>query len=243
MTANGTGDAVRAYRYAAYYAPVADGPWWHAGSSWLGRCAASGRALPQPPVPGVSAAEQSRLTRSPRRYGWHATLKAPFELVPGADLPALRKYLQIICRRQQPFAMPRLKVAVLGDFLALVPEERSPMIDSVAEACVTGLHPLAMPPPIAEVKRRRAGGLTPAEDRLLDRWGYPFVLECFRFHMTLTGALKGVEPDVVQGLQRAAHDWFSRLPPCRFDLVTLFAEPVAGADFEVVEQIRTGLCD
>lgn len=229
-----------AHRYAAYFAPAIDSAWWRAGSSWLGRCAARGDVLPQPAVPGISAADQQRLTASPRRYGWHATLKAPFALAPGVDLQILRTCLLSVCHGQRPFEMPALRVALLDDFLALVPDEDSSALDAVARACVIGLHALAAPPPAAELERRRAAGLTPEEDALLSRWGYPFVMQRFRFHLSLTGLLRGTEPSAVQALREAGREWFARLPPCRFESVALFAESTPGADFVLVEQVGLG---
>ena len=69
-----------AHRYAAYFAPAIGSAWWEAGSHWLGRCAARGQPLPQPAIDGMPPARQQALTAAPRRYGWHATLKAPFAL-------------------------------------------------------------------------------------------------------------------------------------------------------------------
>jgi hypothetical protein len=241
-----------AHRYAAYFAPAIDSAWWQAGSGWLGRCAVSGLPLQQPPVPGLSAAEQQRLTAAPRRYGWHATLRAPFAPAPGVDLQALRIGLREVCRDRQPFILPALKVALLGDFLALVPRTGDSDIggggdvpamaalDAVARACVTGLHGLAAPIPPEEVQKRRTGGLTAEEDALMLRWGYPYVMERFRFHFSLTGLLRDAAPSAVRALQDAAGQWFAPLPPCRFESVTLFAEPQAGSDFVLLEQVALG---
>jgi len=228
------------HRYAVYFAPRVDGAWWRAGSRWLGRCAAHAQPLPQAPVPGVPAHELHRLTKAPRRYGWHATLKAPFALAPGADAGMLRAGLRNLCRAFESFTMPALKVAMLDDFLALVPEGDSPAIDALAAACVTQLHPLAAPLTSIELDRRRAAGLGAEEDALLVRWGYPFVLERFRFHLSLTGSLRDAEPATVQALQDAARHVFDALPPCRFDALSLFAEPRPGADFMLVEQLELG---
>lgn len=233
-------------RYAAYFAPACDSPWWQAGSHWLGRCAVRDRALAQPAVPGLAPAEVHRLTAAPRRYGWHATLRAPFALAPGADLAALSARLRKICREQQPFELPDLKVTLLDDFLALVPFAEGgagrangglAAIDAIARACVTGLHDLAAPPTPAELQRRRAGGLSAEEDALMLRWGYPYVMECFRFHFSLTGLLHGVAPARVQALKVAAENHFAALPACVFQSVALFEENAAGADFVLVEHV------
>ncbi|MES2185995.1 MAG: DUF1045 domain-containing protein [Pseudomonadota bacterium] len=245
-----------AHRYAVYFAHQPNSAWWEAGSAWLGRCAARGVALPQPPTPAVpefpgssdlAAARQYSLTAAPRRYGWHATLKAPFQLAPGVALPALQARLRSLCEDLLPFAMPPLRVALVdGDFLALVPQEgagataATAAIDAVARACVTGLHGLAAPLPEAELQRRRAAGLTPEEDALLLRWGYPFVLERFRFHLSLTGSLREAGAPATAALRAAAERWFAGLPPTRFASVALFAEASPGADFLLLEHLDLG---
>lgn len=228
------------HRYAAYFAPAVDSPWWQGGSAWLGRCAARQQALAQPPAPGLTDAEQQRLTAAPRRYGWHATLKAPFTLASGASANMLRERLRDICRGLPAFDLPPLQVTRLDDFLALVPAHDSRAIHTVAQACVTGLHPLAAPLSDAELQRRRAAGLTPEEDALLQRWGYPYVMEQFRLHFSLTGSLQGVPEATVQALHAAAMHWFAPLPACRMDAVALFAEPQPGADFVLLERMELG---
>jgi hypothetical protein len=259
-TPPGTEPLATAHRYAVYFAHRPNSAWWEAGSTWLGRCAARGVALPQPPTPAapefpgssdLAAARQYSLTAAPRRYGWHATLKAPFRLAPGVDLPALRSRLRSLCDGLAPFAMPALRVALVDDdFLALVPQpvpqgdgaaiDPLAAIDAVARACVTGLHDLAAPLSEAELRRRRAAGLTPEEDALLQRWGYPFVLERFRFHLSLTGSLREAGAPAIAALRASAERWFAGLPPTTFGSVALFAEASPGADFVLLEHLDLG---
>lgn len=222
---------VAVHRYAAYYAPAVGSPWWEFGSHWLGRCAATGEERPQPPIGAVTPDLQRELTAAPRRYGWHATLKAPFALAPGASATDLQARLGALCRARDAFDLPPFEVVLLDDFLALVTAAPCPPVDRLAEACVVDLHPFAAALSPGEVSRRRASRLSPEEDALLLRWGYPFVFEHFRFHLSLTGSLRGAPPDVVAALKSAAQQAVERLPPCRFDAVSLFAEPRPGSDF------------
>ncbi len=218
-------------RYAVYAAPAPDSPGWARGSQWLGRCAATGAALAQPPVPGVGADERERLTRAPRRYGWHATLKAPFRLATGLTEADVRDALAHWCARTAPVALPPVRVALLGNFLALVPGHPSPDLQALASACVRDLQPLAAPLTPADLARRRQAGLTPREDELLLQWGYPRVMELFRCHWSLTGALTGVPRPACAALQRAAEAWFATEVPQAVDALSLFVEPEPGADF------------
>ncbi|QEI09252.1 DUF1045 domain-containing protein [Pigmentiphaga aceris] len=239
------------HRFAIYLSPAPDTAWWKAGSSWLGRDAATGQVVSQPLIPGVSMSTQQRLTEAPRRYGWHATLRAPFTLAEDADAVMLQGRLTALCRERRSFLLP-LRVALLGDFLALVPADTAGETqdsdnadntrdsDALARSCVSHLHALAAPLSPAELARRRASGLTPEQDRLLQRWGYPYVMDQFRLHFSLTGSLRDVAPETIAALQDAAEQWFAALPPLRVDAVSLFAEPTPGADFLYLDRMELG---
>lgn len=224
------------YRVAIYFAPDPESAWGLAGSEWLGRCAARHVAVAQPVSPGQDAATWSRLTAEPRRYGWHATLKPPFQLARGHTLDGLRQALRNLAGSWPAFDLPPMQVSLLSDFLALQPQSRDARLHDLAAACVTQLHPFAQPLDDAMLQRRRQVPLSPEHDALLRRWGYPWVLQAFRFHFSLTGPLRDVGHDIREALRQAAQAKFSALPPCRFDRLSLFAEPEPGADFVLIEQ-------
>ncbi len=228
------------HRCAVYFAPAPDSPWWRAGSQWLGRCAQSGLALDQPAVAGVAPELMRQLTAAPRRYGWHATLKAPFALASGLTLDDARLALRALSRQLQPFTLPALEVTRLDQFLALTPSCECPQLGSTAQRCVTQLHPLAAPLDAAEMQRRRGSGLTPRQELLLQGWGYPWVFECFEFHMSLTGDLGGVPAATQLALADGAAAHFSALPAFEFSGLSLFVEPSRNSDFVLVEFLQLG---
>lgn len=224
-------------RYALYFAPAPESAWWQFGSAWLGRCAVSGRVFDPPPVPGVGAAVFRALTAAPRRYGFHATLKAPFRLAETCTADRLMQALQAALGAQPVFSIPALQVVMLDDFLALVPSVREPRIDAIAAECVSAFDHFRAPPGPAELARRRAAGLTPQQDGYLLRWGYPYVMDAFRFHLSLTGALGALPAAQVAALRDAATALLPR-EPLVFDAVTLFHEPSPGAGFVVAGRAR-----
>jgi len=187
------------YRYAIYFAPPRDSGLWRLAQSWLGRDCETGAALPQPALEGWSAEEIAAVTASPRRYGFHATLKAPFRLAEDRTPAELHQSIAAFAARQQPFSAPRLKVSALGPFLALTFPAPAPQMEALAAAAVTELEPLRAPLNEGELERRLAAGLSPRQEELLRRWGYPYVLQEFRFHMTLTGPL--ADPQRREALQ------------------------------------------
>jgi putative phosphonate metabolism protein len=225
------------HRVAIYYAPAPQSDWWQAGSGWLGRCARTGQALAQPAIRGISPELQARLTADPRRYGWHATLKAPFSLATGQTLESLRVALRRLCEGRAPFELAPLQVCRMDSFLALRPDRQQAELERLASDCVQHLQPLARPLSDAELARRRRAALTPEQDALLQAWGYPYVLEHFRFHLSLTGPLDALSPEQIGSLIEAASIRFHALPAPRIDGLSIFVEPTPGADFQWLEQI------
>jgi putative phosphonate metabolism protein len=224
------------HRVAIYATPNITSPWWDVGSEWLGRCAHGQSNLPQPAIEGLDAATQAQLTTDPRRYGWHATLKAPFRLADGVDLEQLSQAVEGLCAQQSTFDLPHLKVMHMGRFLALRLEDPSSALDRLAADCVMQLQSLAAPLSASDIERRRAAGLTPEQDALMLAWGYPWVLDQFRFHFSLTGDLSGTPAETVERLVIAAGERFHSLPPLRMNCLSLFIEPTPGADFVLWKQ-------
>ncbi|CAN7203786.1 DUF1045 domain-containing protein [Acidovorax sp. LjRoot194] len=236
-------ETAAAHRYAVYFAPSPGSLGWLAGSHWLGRCAALLQPLPQLDIHGVPADVLERLTAAPRRYGWHATLKAPFSLAPGVDWMTLHHAVQTVAQSLSAFQLPPLHVERLGDFLALVPppsHAANAALRDAAAACVMQLQPLAAPLSKADLARRRAVGLSARQDELMQLWGYPFVLEEFRFHMTITGRLSQVDASTQALVLDAAQEYFSDMPALKFDSLALFAEPAPGADFALLDHLELG---
>jgi hypothetical protein len=233
-------DTLAPHRVAIYAAPAPGTDWWERGSEWLGRCASRRCSLPMPEIGRVDASVQTALTADPRRYGWHATLKAPFRLSSQSNLWALRDALAAICRDHPAVELGDMQVARLGSFLALRPEHAPAALGALADDCVRRLQPLAAPLGESELARRRRATLTPEEDALMLAWGYPWVLQKFRFHFSLTGSLAGVPDDAVGRLWVAATRQFGALPPLRLDRLSIFIEPTEGADFVLLEQLELG---
>jgi ribose 1,5-bisphosphokinase len=227
-------------RYALYFAPAAENPWWRLGSQWLGRCAASGKSLRQPDIDGLTAECFAALTADPRRYGFHATLKAPFRLADGLRVEEIMDELDDITSRQCSFALPPLKVTRLDDFLALTPARPSQHIDRMAQRCVTHFDRFRAPLTVCERAKRSLAPLTLRERMFLEQWGYPYVLDRFRFHFSLSGSLAEVSEEVRARLARAAVQTFTAplLAPLIFDAICIFEEPLPGAAFRLIHRSR-----
>lgn len=232
------------HRVAIYWCPDRHSAAWEAGSRWVGRCADTGERLGQPAIEGLSPPQFEALTDDPRRYGWHATLKAPFRLKEGVTLTDLTERVQVLAASMEAFDMPALHVQRLKRFLALRPVSDNSPLQTVADRCVTGLQALAAPLDEADIARRRKAGLSPEEDALMLAWGYPWVLQRFRFHCSLTGPLdlpgREVDEHTIERLIDTARKEVCQTQPTRFTHLSVVVEPQAGADFRLHAQLPLG---
>ena len=180
-------------RYAIYWAPRSGSLLAQLGNAWLGRDAerdlCAGGLPSRPSIPEFTAEQLDALTAEPRRYALHATLKPPFVLAEGKTFYELRMELASFAKETMPFQIPRLELQSIGKFLALVPSGPSPELNDLASRCVAEFDKFRRPASAQELSRRRATGLDAVEEANLHRWGYPYVMERFRFHLTLTGPL------------------------------------------------------
>jgi putative phosphonate metabolism protein len=219
-------------RYALYYAPRPDEPLAAFGRSWLGRDVDRDAAVDRLTVDGLSADDLDAVTADPRQYGFHGTLKPPFALAAGCTADGLLDAVAAFARDRPRVDLGRVKLARLGGFIALVPAQPSAGLGELAADCVRAFDRFRAPADAAELARRRAGGLTPRQDALLVQWGYPYVMDEFRFHLTLTGKLaEPLRERVWQALVPLAAPLSVAPVPVR-DLV-VFEQPERGAPFRV----------
>jgi len=218
-------------RYGVYY--TATGSALAAfGAAWLGWDMHRACAAPHPELQGLPL-PVSEITQTPRRYGFHATIVPPFQLA--GDLLPLRQALRDYCARTPAVDLQGLEMAQLGRFLALVPEQSSDALQMLAAGAVEACDAFRVPLAPSDLERHRKRGLSEAQDRLLIRWGYPYVKQEFRFHMTLTGKLPKAQTRRVRDV--LAPRLAPLLPrPVTIDALSLVGENEAGF-FQVIEDI------
>jgi hypothetical protein len=212
-------------RYAVYFCP-AEG----SGLDVFGR-----KWLATEDVPRIAPERLKTLRAKMRRYGWHATLCAPFALAQHASYEDVHERVVDIARRFMPFELP-LRLDHLGAFLALRPHGDQTDIQALADVCVQELNALRAPL-TEEVWQRRATHLDDVELALYRQFGYPYVRERYRFHMTLSAPASDAE-------EQALREWLSREPTsnltAHIDAVTICCEKESGGDFEPVARIVLG---
>ena len=224
-------------RYALYLVPPADTALWNRACRWLGRDPESGDLPQQPGMPGFSPDALREITKTAAGYGFHGTLKAPFHLAAGVDEREVMHRAERIAETAHRFTMPPLRVADLNGFLALRPDGEDASLNALAEQVVVTTDDLRAPMDAGELARRNAAGLDARQRELLERWGYPYVLDQFRFHMTLTRRLDAAED---AKLRPWLEGWFRdalAAGPHAVDL-GVFVQPSAAADFVLRRRFR-----
>lgn len=221
-------------RYAIYFAPNAESSLWRFGSSAIGYDAASGEDRPFPDHPFYRSPEAHAWTEEPRRYGFHATLKAPFALKEGSDEAGLREALDAFCDRRGAIGGALLKLSAIGRFLALTPASREAEINALAADCVRWFEPFRAPLSDADRARRLASPLSERQRAHLDAFGYPYVFEDFRFHMTLTGPLEQSVRDEAMEALRTLYQPIDA--PVAIDAVCLFRQERSDSRFVIIHR-------
>jgi hypothetical protein len=196
-------------RYAIYIAPAADSPLWRFGSAVLGYDAQTREDVAQPALSSVDAERFHELTGDPRRYGFHATLKSPMRLAPGRDEVDLLAAVEDFCAVRTAFTLPRLSVEAVGAngrgdaFIALIEPEPTPELMAFEREAVVSFDTFRAPLTGEEIARRHPERLSERQREYLAKYGYPGVLEEFKFHLTLTGRVPADELDGVRDELRA----------------------------------------
>lgn len=181
-------------RFAVYYAPE-PGPLADFGAHWLGWDMATGRFVHHPSIDGLDIAT---LTATPRKYGLHGTIKPPFRLAEGCTITDLETATAALCAQMAPLQLEGLALSRLGGFLALTITGDTAPLNQLANKTVQTLDPFRAALSEAELERRRKARLSPQQEALLAKWGYPYVMEEFRFHITLTGKMPRTEAEAVR---------------------------------------------
>ncbi len=171
------------------------------------------------------APELAELTERPRKYGFHATVRSPFRLADGSTQEEVAIALEAVCGQFEPVPLQSLKLSRIGPFFALTAPGEWAELQNIADRTVEALDPFRAPLTEAELARRRAGTLSDRQEELLARWGYPYVKEQFRFHLSVTGPTKSsaeVEPELREWLDEPMKE------PLLVDSLSLMGEAEDG---------------
>ncbi len=225
-------------RYAIYAAPERDTRLWHFGCRVLGRDAETGEDIEQIVPKGFAPEEWREITASPRRYGFHATLKAPFVLADGRSEEELFDAVRTFAGRQVPVENVPLVPEFSGGFVLLAPQQPDARLDTFAEASVQYFEPFRAP--LTAEDRARRKNLTERQAGYLERFGYPYVFEDFQFHLTLAGPLPEDRAADVHAALSAAAEQALKGEPLSVRSVCLFREAGHGDPARLVLRAPLG---
>ena len=223
-------------RYAIYFVPAPDSALYRFGSSVLGYDCYSGNDV----LPAAEFAADARLwrelTQEPRRYGFHATLKAPFHLSPACTEAQLASAFTSFAALGHSVGRLAPEVALLSGFAAVVPRASSDAVAALADKCTTMFDAFRAPMSARERARRVAANLSQSQMHNLERWGYPYLFRDFRFHMTLTGKVAGKRAQAVLARLRAgfAKAWGER--ELAIDRLALLRQDGEHTPFRVIRE-------
>ncbi|WP_372574144.1 DUF1045 domain-containing protein [Ruegeria jejuensis] len=203
-------------RYAVFHTPP-EGILAQKAAQWLGWDPVSGLA-PAPPALDELPGSNRKLTARPRKYGFHGTLRPPFRPAQGVTLGSLRDMTDDLARNLSPVTLDRVSVASLGSFLAFRPVGETRPLTELAAQVIEATNTWRAPLSAEERAKRNPDRLNPQQRALLDQWGYPFVMEAFQFHMTLTGPLRR---DVREQLQPVLTRYFEGCVPSPYPISDL----------------------
>ena len=143
--------------------------------------------------------------------------------------------LETYARKTEPVVVPRLVIGQIDGFFALLPSGGFAEIKSFAASVVEAFDRFRAPITEAEIERRNPETLSAEQFRNLCQWGYPYVFDAFRFHMTLSGRVSG---DEAARVRAAIEEVFEPVlaEPVSIDGLAVFVEPDAGGPFNVLSR-------
>ncbi|MBC9879779.1 DUF1045 domain-containing protein [Bradyrhizobium sp. INPA01-394B] len=222
-------------RYAIYFAADADSALSRFGAELLGYDAYAGDEVSFPRDALHVAPDWRDITNDPRKYGFHGTLKAPMALASGKSEAGLMAACAAFAEQARPVPVIRPVVDAISGFIAVIPAEPVSALQQLAADCVRDFDCFRPPLTAEDRARRQPGKLTERQRDYLDRWGYPYVMEEFRFHMTLTGRLDAERRGPILEMLRGRFAAL-QLETLAIDRITLFRQDDAKARFRIIDE-------
>ncbi len=221
-------------RYAVFFVPSANSDLYRFGSSVLGYDSYAGAAVDHPAEFKTNPQRWRKATEEPRRYGFHAMLKAPFHLSPSCTEVQLVSAIESFAGLGYvaPTIVPT--VQIINGFAAVVPLKAEPSLAALATACSTIFDAYRAPISPQERARRIAVGLSESQIQSLAQWGDPFVQSNFQFHLKLTGKIRASQHQKTLTLLQKCFDRMCDDRPIPIDRIALAKQISAQASFRVV---------
>jgi len=220
-------------RYAIYFAAGPHNALSRFGAELLGYDAHTGDEVPFPPEALHVAPDWRDITADPRKYGFHGTLKAPMALASDRTEAELIAACAAFAGKARPAPIIRPVVDAISGFIAIIPAEPVDALRELAADCVRDFDAFRAGLTAEDRARRKPEKLTERQRDYLDRWGYPYVMEEFRFHMTLTGRLDAERRGPILEMLRTRFAALG-IETLEIDRIALFKQDDAKARFRII---------
>ncbi len=227
-------------RYAIYFSPADDSALGIFGASVLRRHALESTPYINPDLPYNFDNTPYWLSciKKPAHYGFHATLKAPFELAPGQTAASLLNDVSQFCATRKSMTLEGLEPRRTRRFDALAFAQQPDAVHRFANAVVEHFEPYRAPLGEADLARRHKDNLTPEHIENLERYGYPYVMNQFNFHMTLSGTQPDDESGWLQWLRTIYPMMVEEAPV--LDRLSVFHQPDRNTPFTRIAEYPFG---
>ena len=221
-------------RYAVYFVPHPNTVLYRFGATVIGCDCYTGGDVDHGPDLAMSHTDWSDLTREPRTYGFHATLKAPFQLRADYGEADLVDAFRAFAATPRQALQVSPSVEILEHFAAIVSRHANPDLDAFASTCVSAFDNFRAQMTSQERAHRLRPNFSARQITNVDRWGYPYVFEDFRFHMTLTGPIPLDQRAAVLSFLRARFSAHHDQGPLPIDRIALLRQDHPNARFRVI---------
>jgi len=126
-----------------------------------------------------------------KKYGFHGTLIPPFKLNKNYSTNTLFKKTEEIAKKLKKFKFYKFKLKKINNFYAFVQNKKNNNINKLSNRLVRELFKFRSPLTKKEIDRRNPSKLSKLQLNILYKWGYPYLMSEFNFHMTLASEVKG----------------------------------------------------
>ncbi len=221
-------------RYAIYYVPPESDHLTKFAASWFGWDVYQGIRVNYSELSNLNY-DIKEITKKPCKYGLHGTLKAPFSLAKDRTIDELRLSLSRLSSSIKKFEIPFISLRKISGFIAIVPTTQNKKLNFLAKKCLQELDCFREVESLEILNKRRSVELSSSMKQNLLKWGYPYVLNDFQFHLTMTSKLA---PKVSENVFSVLSSELSSVlnSPLVISKICLFGESKIHGKFKVIEE-------
>ena len=185
-------------RYAIYYAPPKESSLEEFGRYWFGWDPLNAKLINNKQrinylnrfgIKNLKNIDKNVLIA--KKYGFHGTLIPPFKLNKNYSTNKLFKKTDEIAKKFKKFKFYKFKLKKINNFYAFVQNKKNSNINKISNRLVKELFKFRSPLTKKEIDKRNPSKLSKLQLNILHKWGYPYLMSEFKFHMTIASEVTG----------------------------------------------------